>query len=78
MQCEHVCVCSVRLEWDFMLWWRCGVGFLCVGGPHMASAGRGKGRRREKMTQRGGKPKMRAISVKEEKIANQWKENDEG
>lgn len=21
--------------------WRCGVGFLCVGGPHMASVGRG-------------------------------------
>lgn len=43
--------------------WRCGVGFLCVGGPHMASVGRGsedgKGkieRRKEKTIQRGGNP----------------------
>lgn len=29
--------------------WRCGVGFLCVGGPHMASVGRGSddGRKKE-------------------------------
>lgn len=54
-------VCSMMLELDFLLWQKCGVGFLCVGGPHMASDGRGsndgKGRmkEREKMIQKKGK-----------------------
>lgn len=54
-------MCSMMLELDFLLWQKCGVGFLCVGGPHMASDGRGsndgKGRmkEREKMIQKKGK-----------------------
>lgn len=53
-------MCSMMLELDFLLWQKCGVGFLCVGGPHMASDGRGsndgKGRmkEREKMIQKKG------------------------
>lgn len=45
-------MCSMMLELDFLLLQKCGVGFLCVGGPHMASDGRGsndgKGRMKER------------------------------
>lgn len=51
--CARVCKKHEQIEagTGFLLWWRCGVGFLCVGGLHMASVGRGsndgKGRMRE-------------------------------
>lgn len=63
-----------------------GVGFLCVGGPHMASVGRGRDdgkgrmRERERMIQRGGNPVNERDQSEGEKTghANHCKEKRRG
>lgn len=76
-----------RWSW-FVLCWRWGVGFLCVGGPHMASVGRGSDDGQEEWEterERDGEDTERRKSSnlkrsgwwrKKNCRANRWKEND--